>query len=99
MVYAAVIEKTESAITVGANNNRPIDPIVALDSLKDFNEYQDWLWKGDNYTGKNLIRVSRKQVEKWFGRSFELGDYPQAVLGGIGISQICAEGDGWKYGE
>jgi hypothetical protein len=98
MIYAAIIEKTDSAITVGAYN-RPIDPVVAFESLKDFNEYQDWLWRGDCYTGKNLIRVPRKRVEGWFGRDFEFGDYALAILGGISISQVYKAGQGWNFGE
>lgn len=91
MIYAAVTDKTDNALNVGANDNRPLVPVVAFASKSDFDEYQEWLWKGDAYTGNNLVRVSRKDVEQWFGRTFAFTDYPLAAMGGISISQVCRE--------
>ena len=91
MIYAAVTEKTDNALTVGADDNRPLVPVVAFANKADFQEYQDGLWMDDCYTGDNLIRVSRKDVEGWFGKHFSFADYSKAIMGGISIAQVCRE--------
>jgi hypothetical protein len=74
MIYAAQIKKTDSAITVGAYNNRPLVPVRAFDNKSEFDAEQDRLWQGDRFSGDNLVRVTRKQVEKWFGKTFSIRD-------------------------
>jgi hypothetical protein len=72
MVYAAQTKATDSAITVGAINNRPLCPIRAFDTDADRKAELDRIFEGGD--GDNLIRVTRKQVVGWFGSNFAVNE-------------------------
>ena len=73
MIYAAQINATDSAIPVGAISNRPLCPIKAFESDIARKARLDEVFSGGD--GFNLIRVSRRQVEAWFGRSFAINEH------------------------
>lgn len=68
MIYAAQTKASDSAITVVGN--RPIIPIRAFGTQSELRAELDRIWEGGE--GDNLIRISRKRVEKWFGRHFSI---------------------------
>ena len=66
MIYAAKTNATDGALTVGGINGKLLNDVLAFESKADYQAKLDELWAN----GKNLIRLSRKDVEGYFGRNF-----------------------------
>lgn len=73
MVYAAKIRATDNAINIGAYNNKSLVPIMAFENRAELKAKLDKIW--DDANGFNLIRISRKEVVKWFGSNFCINQY------------------------
>ena len=73
MIYAAKIAKTDSAITIGGYSNHPLCPVLGFKTQAEFDAKQSELWDSvDRFTGKNLVRVTRKWVAGYFGSRFQV---------------------------
>lgn len=81
MIYAAQTKATDSAITVGAYNGKPLIPIRAFDNVRAMRAELERIWDGAN--GDNLIRVRRSDVVRWFGKAFTTRE----------DGSVCSEGD------
>ena len=80
MIYAVKTYKTDSGIWVRGDGGEPRDDVLAFENKAGLDSYQDWLWSRectgpDQFSGHNLIRVSRRRVEGWFGRKLDLDPY------------------------
>ena len=72
MIYAAEVKKTDGCLTVGGYDGALLNEAFAFENKAAFDAKQNELWQGDRFEGNNLIRMSRKQVEKFFGREFAI---------------------------
>ena len=72
MIYAAEVKKTDGCLTVGGYNGALLNEAFAFKNTAAFDAKQSELWQGDRFEGNNLIRMHRKQVEKFFGREFAI---------------------------
>ena len=73
MIYAAQTKATDNAINVGAYTNKPLIPIRTFGTLNEMRTELDRIWAGGD--GDNLIRVSRTEVVKWFGKNFGINEH------------------------
>lgn len=68
MIYAAELNKEDSAINVGAFDSKPLVPIRHFETIAAMKAELNRIWPG----GKNLVRIPRRKVEGWFGKAFSL---------------------------
>jgi hypothetical protein len=81
MIYAAKTKATDSALTVGGIDGKLLNDVLAFESKAEYDKKLDQLWEN----GDNLIRISRKDVEGYFGRNFEV--LPNGWVGCEGFSE------------
>ena len=90
MIYAALVKKKDYVIQVWGDGGGPAHSILAFGAKSDYDRFLSWLWSpshtgADCQSGDNLIRVSRKRIDRWFGKDFEVIDY---------VNYDCNEGGG-----
>lgn len=69
MFYAQFINKASETPTVGAMNGRPLNFVIAgFDTQAERSEAINTAWGN----GGNGFKVTRKEVEGYYGRDFEM---------------------------